>query len=76
MSSSRIITPMIAAKIIIHNAAALCLASGTGTAKIFTSSVTKLVSTGSPICGTLATREKTIVDRFNCWFPASFGMEQ
>lgn len=67
---------MIAAKIMIHNATTFGFVSGNGTARIFTSSTTKLESTGIPICGSLVTRESTTVDKFNGAFEASFGMEQ
>lgn len=66
-------TPMQADKIMIHNGTMSGLGSGIGTAAIFTSCDFNGFSCGSPMYGNRATREMTIVDRFNGTFGATYS---
>lgn len=71
IKSKRIRTPMQADRMMIHNGTISGFGSGIGTAVIFTSCAFNGLSCGSPIYGNCATRDITIVDKFNGTFGAS-----
>lgn len=64
-------TPIQADRMMIHNGTISGFGSGIGTAVIFTSCAFNGFSSGSPIYGNRATRDMTIVDKFNGTFGAS-----
>lgn len=66
------ITPMQAERMMIHSGTMSGFGSGIGTAAILTSYDFNGFSCGSPMYGKRATREITIVDKFNGTFGATY----